>query len=91
MEKTKIDKSNWIAVICAGVMAVVFMIVLGALGLRECIWAIGAICFTWASAFYFCQYFIAKRLVGVLIGAVLEGFGACIMIINFILDLSGVI
>ena len=91
MEKAKIDKSNWIAVIVAGIMAVAFMIVFGAIGLRVCIWAIGAICFTWASVFYLCQYIIAKRPVGVLIGAVLEGFGACIMILNFILDLLGVI
>ncbi|MBQ8909315.1 MAG: hypothetical protein IJY90_03420 [Clostridia bacterium] len=91
MEQRKIDKSNWIAVIVAGIFAVAFIIVFGALGLRECIWAIAAICFIWASVFYFCQYFLAKRPAGVLIGAVLEGLGACIMIANFILDLTGVI
>ena len=91
MEKTKIDKSNWIAVIVAGSMAVAFMIVLGILGKRESIFAIAAICFSWASVFYFCQFFVAKRSKAVLIGAVLEGFGACIMILNFILAMTGVI
>lgn len=91
MEKTKIDKSNWIAVIAACIVALAFIIIEGALGHRAECFAIGAICFTWASVFYFCQYFIAKRPVGVLIGAILESFGALIMITNFILSTVGVI
>ena len=91
MERVKTNKANWIAVIAAGVLSVGFMIVLGALGQRSSIFAIAAICFTWASVFYFCQYFIAKRPKAVLIGAVLEGLGACIMIANFILSTVGVI
>ena len=53
--------------------------------------AIAAICFCWASIFYFCQYFIAKRPWQVLIGAILEAIGSLIMITNFILANIGVI
>lgn len=91
MEREKINKSNWIAIITAGVMSVVFMIVFGAFGLKSVVFALGAICFTWASVFYFCQFFIAKRPKGVLIGAILEGLGALIMITNCILSIVGVI
>ncbi len=91
MEKEKINKSNWIALVIACFVAVTFMIVEGALGRRSVIFAIGAICFSWASVFYFCQYFIAKRPKGVLIGAILETLGACIMITNYVLCLVGVI
>lgn len=91
MEKQKLDKSNWISVISACAIAIVFMILEGAFGHKEGLFAIGAICFVWASVFYFCQYFIAKRPKAVLIGAILEGLGACIMITNYILCLVGVI
>ena len=91
MEKFKIDKSNWIAVIVTLVVGVAFIIVEGILQHRAACFAIGAICFTWASVFYFCQYFIAKRPYGVLIGAILETIGALIMITNFILANIGVI
>lgn len=91
MEKSKINKSNWIAIIVAGIIAVVFMIIEGALGHFSAIYAIGAICFTWASVFYFCQYFIAKRPFGVLIGAILEGLGAVIMLTLYILFNVGVL
>ena len=91
MEKAKINKSNWIAVIATMVVAVAFIITEGALGHKAVCFAIAAICFAWASVFYFCQYFIAKRPYGVLIGAILEGFGAAIMITNYILTNLGVI
>ncbi len=45
MEKTKIDKSNWIAVTVTGIIATIFMIVEGALGHYASIHAIGTICF----------------------------------------------
>jgi len=91
MEKAKIDKSNWIAVITTGILAVAFIIVECALGHKAIAFMIGAICFTWASVFYFCQYFIAKRPKGVLIGAILESLGAMIMLTNYILTYVGVI
>ena len=86
METTKINKSNWIAIIIAGIVAVALMIVEGALGRFSALYAIAFICFTWASVFYFCQYFVAKRhYVGILIGAVLEGLGAITMLTLYIL------
>lgn len=91
MEKQKIDKASWIGNICACAVAIIFMIVEGILGHHSSIFAIATICFTWASVFYFCQFFIAKRPYGVLIGAVLEGIGACIMITNYILYNLGII
>ena len=91
MEKSKIDKSNWISVIITGVVALIFIIVLSMLGDKAAAFGIGCICFTWAGSFYFCQYFIAKRPVGVLIGAIFETFGALIMLLNFILTVTGVV
>jgi len=91
MEKAKINKSNWIAVVCACVVAVTFMIVEGLFGHFTSIFALATVCFVWASVFYFCQFFVAKRPYGVLIGAILEALGACIMITNFVLSLCGVI
>ena len=91
MEKEKMNKGNWVAIITAGILAVAFMIVEGLLGHFEAIYAIACICFTWASVFYFCQYFIAKRPWPVLIGAVLEGLGAIAMLVLFILRSVGAI
>lgn len=91
MEKAKINKANWIAIVVAGVLAVTFMIVEGLFNHFSSIYAIAAVCFTWASVFYFCQYFCAKRPWPVLIGAVLESLGAMIMFTNFILNIIGVI
>lgn len=91
MERQKINKSNWISVIVAGIVAVIFIVIEGIQGHRSVCFGIGAVCFIWASVFYFCQYFIAKRPKGVLIGAILEALGASIMILNYILCLTGVI
>lgn len=91
MEKAKINKSNWISVVCAQVVAVVFMIVEGCLGHFTAIYALAAVCFTWASVFYFCQFFIAKRPKGVLIGAILETIGAITMLTLYILYNVGVL
>lgn len=91
MEWAKTNKCNWIAVITEAVVAIAFIIVFACLNMKECCFAIGAICFTWASVFYFCQFFIAKRPWQVLIGAILEALGAAIMILNFILTVVGVI
>lgn len=91
METAKINKSNWIAIIAAGIVAVALMIVEGALQHFSAIYAIGFICFTWASVFYFCQFFIAKRrFVGIIIGAVLECLGAITMLTIYILYNVGV-
>ena len=90
MEKAKINKSCWIGNICACAVAVAFMIIEGILGHYTSIYALASVCFIWASVFYFCQYFIAKRPVGVLIGAILEAIGAAIMITFFILFSVGV-
>ena len=91
MEWAKINKSNWIAVIAVCVVAVAFIVVEAVLEHKAACFAIGAICFTWASVFYFCQYFIAKRPKGVLYGAIGETIGAAIMILNYILCWIGVI
>ena len=92
METAKINKSNWIALIVAAVVAVALMIVEGALKHYTSIFALSFVCFTWASVFYFCQYFVAKRrYVGILIGAVLEGLGAITMLTLFILFNVGVL
>ena len=85
MEENKINKSMWIALIVTIIMAVALLISESCLGHFSAIFAIAAICFTWASVFYFCQYFVAKRPWQVLIGAVFEGLGGIIMIILYIL------
>ena len=85
MEEKKTNKSSWIAFIVAAVAVVAFVIAEGCLGHFSAIFAIGAICFIWASVFYFCQYFVAKRPWQVLIGAVLEGIGGIAMVVLYIL------
>ena len=69
-EKVKINKSSWISLIVAGIVAVTLMVIEGLFGHFTAIYAIAAICFTWASVFYFCQFFMVKRPYGVLIGAI---------------------
>ena len=91
MEKAKINKSSWIALIVTGIVAVTLMIIEGLLGHFTAIYAIATVCFTWAAVFYFCQYFIAKRPYGVLIGAILEAIGAVTMITLYILYNLGVL
>ncbi len=86
MEKQKINRGNWLAIIIAGVLAVAFMIVEGALGHFASIFAIGAVCYTWACVMYTCQYFMAKRPWPVLIGTVLHGAAAVAMIVIYILS-----
>ena len=86
MENQKINKSNWIAIIVAGILAVALMITEGALGHYSAIYAIAFVCFSWASVFYFCQYFLAKRPYGVLIGAILEAIGAATMLTLYIIN-----
>ena len=91
-ENQKIDKSNWISVIATAIVALAFIVTFAILDQKEACFAIGAICFTWAYVFYFCQYFIAKRKhVGILLGAVFELIGGLIMILNFVLACCGVI
>lgn len=91
MELAKINKSNWIALIVAGIVAVALIIIEGVLNHITAIYAIAFICFTWASVFYFCQFFVAKRrYVGILIGAVLDGIGAIAMLTLYILYNVGV-
>ena len=91
MEKAKINKSNWISVVCAQAVAVIFMIVEGCLWHFTAIYALATVCFAWASVFYFCQFFLAKRPKGVLVGAILESIGAIIMITLYILYNVGVL
>lgn len=91
MEKVKINKSCWIANIVAVVVATALMITLGALGVFNGLYALASVCLIWASVFYFCQYFIAKRPWQVLIGAVLNSIGAAIMFTFFILYSVGVL
>ncbi len=82
-EKLMISKACWIGNICAVIIAVMFMIFEGIQGHFSSVCAVASICFVWASAFYICQYFIAKRPWQVLIGAVLEGSVAILMIILY--------
>lgn len=92
MEQKKINTCCWIALIFAGIVAVIMMITLGALEHFSSIWAIAAICFCWASLFYFLQYFIAKRrYVGILIGASLEMIAAIISFVLFALFETGIL
>ncbi len=91
MERKKVSKSNWIAVIATGILAVIFMFGEGFNGHRTAVYALAAVCFTWASVFYFCQYFVAKRPWQVLIGATLEAIGAITMITLYILFSVGVL
>ena len=91
MEKAKINKANWIGNISACVLAVLLMVAEGWQGQFTAVHALGAVCFTWASVFYFCQYFIAKRPWQVLIGAVLEALGALIMLTFYVLRSMGVV
>ncbi len=85
MEQSKINKSNWIAVISAATVAIIFMIVEGLQKHYSAIYALATVCYVWASVFYFLQYFIAKRPKGVLIGAFLHSLAAIIMLIFYIL------
>ena len=92
MEKTKINKSCWIANVVAVTVAITLMIIEGALGHFSAIYAIGAVCYGWASVFYFMQFFVAKRrYVGIMIGAVLHGVAFVAMITLYILINVGVI
>ena len=92
METSKINKSNWIALIVAGIVAVALIITEGVLNHITAIYAIAFICFTWACVFYFCQFFVAKRrYVGILIGGVLDGLGAVAMLTLYILYNVGVL
>ncbi|MBQ9782874.1 MAG: hypothetical protein IJW26_06830 [Clostridia bacterium] len=91
-ENQKLSISNWISVIVTGIVALAFIIVFAILNQKSVCFAIGAICFSWATTFYFCQYFIAKRKhLGILLGAIFELIGALIMVTNFILAFAGVI
>ena len=86
MEKHFTNKGNWLSVIIAGIIAVAFMIVEGALGHYSAIYAIGAICYAWASSLYFCQYFMAKRPWQVLIGGILHGLAFITMVVVYIIS-----
>lgn len=90
-EKVRINKSCWIANIVAVALAVIFMVVEGLFEHFTAIYVIGAVCCTWASVFYFLQYFVAKRPKGVLIGGILYALGAIVWLVFYILMLVGVI
>lgn len=85
MELSKINKGNWIAVIIAATVAIIFMVVEGLQKHYSSIYALATVCYVWASVFYFLQYFIAKRPKGVLIGAFLHGLAAIIMLIFYVI------
>ena len=53
MERKKVSKSNWIAIISTAVLAVAFMSSEGFQGNRTAVYAFGTLCFTWACVFYF--------------------------------------
>ena len=85
MEMTKTNKANWIGNISACILAVALIIVEGMLGHFTALFALAAVCYTWASVFYFCQFFLAQRPWPVLIGAVLHGAAAILMLVLYIL------
>ena len=91
MEKEKVNKANWIALIVAQVLAVALMIIEGCLKHFSAIYAIAMVCMCWAMVLYFCQFFIAKRPKGVLIGAVLYSIGFSIMSTFYVLFSIGVL
>ncbi len=91
MEQAKINKACWIGNISACALAVVLMVAEGFFRHFTAIYALGAVCFTWASVFYFCQFFLAKRPWQVLIGAVLEAAGAITMLTFYVLYAIGVL
>lgn len=86
MENTKTNKGNWIAVIAAGVFAVVIMILFGVFGHYSSIFAVASICYLWASVFYTCQFILAKRPWPVLFGSVLHGLAFVAMVVLYILS-----
>lgn len=91
MEKQKISQCAWIGFIVAAVLAVAFMIAEGAQGRYTSIFALAAVLYAWASVFYFCQFFIAKRrFVGIMIGAALECLAAIAMLVFYILFSVGI-
>ena len=91
MEQKKIGRSGFISTLIIGILAVAFMIVFGAVGNFTALYILGFLCFCWAAIFYFCQFFIAKRPYGVLIGAILESVGAIVMFVFFVLYQTGAI
>ena len=91
MEKQNIDKSIKIALLFAGILAVIFIIIEFALGHVTAGFAISALCYGWASVFYFCQYFLAKRPWPVLIGAGLDALAFVASITFYVLFCIGVL
>jgi len=89
MEKTKVMKANWIALIVTCFAAVAFIITFGIQGNFTALYAIAFLCYLWAGVFYFCQYFIAKRPWQVLFGAILHSLGAITMLVFFVLRCTG--
>ena len=91
MEKGKIDKSCWIANLVSVIFANVFAVILGIMKMFAGLCAVYSVCLIWASVFYFCQYFTAKKSWPILLGAVIYSIGAIIMVICFILFTIGVV
>ena len=86
METDKIRKGNWIAIIIAGITALIFLVTENILDHLSGYFAIMAIIFAWAAVLYFCQYFMAKRPWQVLIGAVLYTMAFIGMVTLYILE-----
>ncbi len=91
MEKQKIDKSIKISLLITAIIAVAFIVVEFALDHKTAGFAIASICYGWASIFYFCQFFVAKRPWQVLIGAVLDGLAFVASLTFYILFCVGVL
>lgn len=90
-EKSKISKACWIATIVSCGIAVILMIIEGVMGNYTSIYALGSVCFMWASVFYFCQYFIVRKSWPIMLGAILESLGAVIMMTFYILFSAGIL
>ena len=86
METDKIRKGNWIAVIVAGIVAVIFAVSECAQLRHPAYFALLCVIFTWACTLYTCQYFLAKRPWQVLIGSVLYGLASIAMIVLYIIS-----
>ena len=89
--KEKRKPPFWYCNVVACIVAIVLMIVEYILGNYSSIYAIGIVCFSWSSLFYFSQYFKVKKRKLTLVVAILEAFGLVLSIVSYILYVVGVL
>ena len=81
----------WYCNVVACLVAIALMITEYVLGNYSAIYAIGMVCFTWSSLFYFSQYFKVKKRKLTLVVAILETSGLLLSIVCYILYTVGVL